>query len=152
VRAHLTAYQRPNAQDDTTQRSPWTTCHCGTAYDPAYATLANTQECNVGCYAPPSGSNPICGGYNGRITLFSSAPPSVPPGLPAGWRVSHACAVDGAQRVLAGDTVATLADNTPAACAARCAASQMFYAGVEYGNECHRTTGYATAGAQDVNV
>jgi hypothetical protein len=48
--------------------------------------------------------------------------------------------------------VATLANNTPAACAAHCAASQMFYAGVEYGSECHCGTGYATTGVQDANV
>lgn len=56
--------------------------------------------------------------------------------------VKYNCAVDDGSRVLANAQVTQLANNSPAVCAAHCAAGGYRYAGVEYGNECQCGTGY----------
>jgi hypothetical protein len=60
---------------------------------------------------------PVCGGYNGRITLFSSL--QAPRAFLSVGKIMLACASDNTtQRVLVGDTIKALTTNTPAVCAA----------------------------------
>ena len=117
---------------------PYGLCLCGAAYSPAVAQLSPLSECASRCAL---GSDlDTCGGVD-RAQVYTLDPP-VAPALPAGWAVARFCAVDVPSRVLVGAAVAQLAGNTPAVCAAHCAAAGYAYAGVEYGNECQCGTGY----------
>ncbi|KAI0737847.1 hypothetical protein C8Q80DRAFT_1276257 [Daedaleopsis nitida] len=65
------------------------------------------------------------------------------PTIPLNWTTIAACAVDNPSRILANDITTQVANNTPAACVASCAAQGFGYAGVEFGNECHCGSGLA---------
>ncbi len=71
-----------------------------------------------------------------------------PPPIPLNWTAVLPCASDTPARVLTNVRTHTLANNTPAACIALCAAApsptEYTYAGVEYADECHCGTGLAS--------
>lgn len=77
--------------------------------------------------------------------------PPIPAPIPTDWQATHACAQDTAGRILRNDNIATLTDNTPADCIARCTSLSYCYAGVEFGDECHCGTGYVGT-PTDTNV
>lgn len=114
-------------------------CHCGTSYNPAFASPAAISECNVPCAGDKTQS---CGGFH-RIQIYTKSPP-LEPRLPSGWSVVSECAVDTTTRVLADSVVSIFnATNTPAFCATHCEASGYTYAGVEFADECICGTGFA---------
>ncbi|OBZ75765.1 putative fungistatic metabolite [Grifola frondosa] len=51
-------------------------------------------------------------------------------------------------RIIKGDVTTVYSDNTVDDCITRCDAAGFNYAGVEYGDECHCGTGYATSSIQ----
>lgn len=111
-------------------------CHCGTGIVGTPFVLPSSQ-CSTLC---PGDARFTCGGAWAMEVLGGPQPVDA---LPEGWSVAMACAVDTADRVLEGDVVQNLANNTPATCTEHCATSGYSFAGVEYGQECHCGTGYA---------
>ena len=71
--------------------------------------------------------------------------------MPSGWTQASACAQDNGSRVIYNDVITLLADNTPAACIAHCAAGGYAFAGVEYGSECHCGTGFLPGTPDDID-
>lgn len=113
-------------------------CHCGTSYNPAFASPAVISECDVPCAGDRTQS---CGGYQ-RIQIYTKSPP-LDPKLPKDWSVVSECAVDTTTRVLANSIVSVFnTSNTPAFCAAHCEANGYNYAGVEFADECICGTGF----------
>jgi hypothetical protein len=120
-----------------------TGCYCGfdSDYNQVLSTRAFDDECDASC----AGDSSLACGRGDRVQVYTRSPPPTP-ALPYGWSVASACSVDDASRVLQGDSLFSLSNNTPANCASWCA-SQTYseggvnkpftWAGVENGNECH---------------
>jgi hypothetical protein len=108
-------------------------CMCSNEYKAALATPAvPLTECNG---SPCSGDSSQYCGASGRVTVFTFVS-ATSPALPSGWTEVNPCAVDDQSRVLSGDTVTTLSNNSPFNCAKYCEDRNYLYAGVEYGSEC----------------
>lgn len=83
-----------------------------------------------------------CGTTGVDCTGVATNPVTSSDGLPEGWSVKMACAIDNANRVLSDVTVTYLPTTTPESCAASCAAKGFTFAGVEYSDECYCGTGF----------
>jgi hypothetical protein len=113
-------------------------CYCGGSFAGGAAPApAAKSDCNAPCTGDASQT---CGGSS-RMQIYSG--PSWT-GLPAGWALAYACAVDDpSQRIFGLASAQSQSNyNTPAACASLCAAQGFTLAGVEYTNECFCGTGY----------
>lgn len=116
-----------------------------------YTLIEISVDCALGtdCSGSPS-STPTSGTSSSSAspspptsptTTTTPTSPATPSPLPSGWILASACAQDSSSRVLVNDVTTILSDNTPSACAAHCYAANYYYAGVEYGDECHCGTG-----------
>ena len=127
--------------------APWG-CFCGfdSDYNQVLARRAFDYECDTPCAGDP---NLACGRVN-RVQVYTRSPPPTP-ALPYGWSVVSACSVDSASRVLEGDRLFSLSNNSPEYCASLCESKtysengenkKYTWAGVENGNECHCGKGW----------
>jgi hypothetical protein len=96
--------------------------------------MAKLTQFKVAC---PGDASLTCGaGRKMQTYKLTATLPALK--LPTGWKQLSACAEDTSDRVFidAVDTSTYPASNTPATCAAACAARGFTKAGVEYGWEC----------------
>ena len=87
---------------------------------------------------------------NSLIFLYSVLPVFVncssAPSLPPGRIIQYACVVDNPSHVVVGDVITQSTNHTSATCIEGCDADLFLYAGVEYGDECHRGIGLVPVG------
>ncbi|GJE90198.1 WSC domain-containing protein [Phanerochaete sordida] len=111
-------------------------CHCGAGFVHGALDGIPAARCATPCAGDAAQT---CGGA-WAIQLYEGPAPAA--GLPEGWAVADACASDTPGRVLVGDRMWDLDDNTPATCCQLCQDNGYTWAGVEHANECHCGTGY----------
>ncbi|GJE88427.1 WSC-domain-containing protein [Phanerochaete sordida] len=115
-------------------------CHCGSGFVSGATTDATYGLTAASCATPCAGdASQTCGGA-WLIQLYQTPPPVEV--LPTNCVVADPCATDTASRVLIGDEMWFLDNNTPVTCLNFCTAKGYRWSGVEHGNECHCGTGY----------
>jgi len=122
-------------------------CYCGfdSDYNQVLARRAYIHECD----APCSGDSNLACGRGDRVQVYTRSPDPTP--TLSGWSVVSDCSVDTAERVLEGNNLFSLMNNSPAFCTTFCEHTtysengvdkRYTWAGVENGDECHCGTGW----------